>query len=141
MAIELKHLAPYLPYKLKVKHGDDLKTMNTGQGSSKHWIGIGSVVKWHDQIQAHCHPVLYPLSMWNKECEIHGDTFVPYDRLKDVVGMEHWGRICEYMVGIEDNVKVLTTDLPYWYIENLIKWHFDVFGLIDEGKAIDKSKV
>lgn len=44
MELELKHLAPYLPHQLKVKWGDRIVKMNTGQGSSKYWIGIWSIV-------------------------------------------------------------------------------------------------
>lgn len=48
MELELKHLAPYLPHQLKVKLGDRVVKMNTGQGSSKYWIGISSVLKWYN---------------------------------------------------------------------------------------------
>lgn len=46
--LQLTHIAPYLPYGLKVKWGIRVIKMNTGQGSSRHWIGISSLLKWYN---------------------------------------------------------------------------------------------
>jgi len=40
MKLELKHLAPYLPYKLRIKYYERNQVMNMGSGHSTHWIGI-----------------------------------------------------------------------------------------------------
>ena len=33
--LTIEHLAPYLPFLLKIKYGDDIRVMNAGQGSSR----------------------------------------------------------------------------------------------------------
>jgi hypothetical protein len=32
-------------------------------------------------------------------------------------------------------------DVDYWIVEKLIEWHFDVFGLIKKGLAIDVNNL
>lgn len=42
------------------------------------------------------------------------------------------------------SIMVNTSDLlneKYWIIEKLLSWHFDIFGLIDKGLAVDINKL
>ena len=87
-------------------------------------------------------PILRPLSDLTKEIEHNGERFVPIDEL--------WGQtLGEIDSNTYDdyffNPDLKTTwickenvlQLEWVVVEKLFEWHFDVFGLIDAGLAID----
>ena len=118
--LELKHLAPYLPYGLKY----DLPDMVNGGRTIEvmDWDNIMDVIVVDDY-----KPILRPLSDLTKEVEIDGEIFVPQSNLsyisKDYL---RW-------FSAED----MLSDVPYNDIQLLLEWHFDVFGLIEKCLAID----
>jgi hypothetical protein len=67
--------------------------------------------------------ICHPLSGLTKEIEHNGERFVPIE----ITGIIDW----EY--GYEK--------LPYWLIQKLFEWHFDVFGLIGSNLAIDINTI
>lgn len=97
--------------------------------------------------------VLYPFSMLTQEIEYNGDKFVPIEKLYEGRA-ENKVIICEYgnketitasfkMMGdsftdiIVNRKSVENTD--YWIVQQLLEWHFDIYGLIEKGLAIDKT--
>lgn len=86
-------------------------------------------------------PILYPLSSITKQIEHNGERFVPYKKLFDIgkkIGysesflthcLDRFSRIMDknYLIDVT----------PYFIIQKLIEWHFDVAGLIDEKEAVD----
>ena len=110
MRLELKHLAPYLPYD----------------------IGCVIPLGYHRTLDVNilqimikenffkCYLKLRPLSDLTKEIEHNGESFVPIDYLEDMI---------DFSCGYER--------IEYWKVQQLIEWHFDVFGLISAGLAID----
>ncbi len=105
--LELKHLAPYLPYGLKglgkYPNGDD----NIRE------INISNVMAYVDN-DINSKPILRPLS-----------------DLTNYKGIFHnW----EYIINTE-----LSCDITWYEWEALFEHHFDVFGLIEKGLAIDKN--
>lgn len=74
-----------------------------------------------------CLLVLLPLSDLTKEIEHNGEKFVPMDIL--------YNEFSQYDCFEFDNINVLNN--PYNQIQNLLEWHFDVYGLIEQGLAID----
>lgn len=133
--LELKHLAPYLPYKLMVKVFDEeKKVMNSTNSSSKNWVGIGACIKWSEN----CKPILRPLSdlmpksnykFLNKpDVELLGRKITS-------PASEYWGWVYfqEGKMGWNKNI----LDFEYWFVDLLLKHHFDVFGLIEKNLAID----
>ena len=116
MKLELKHLAPYLPYglKIKTKHGFD--TMETLNG----WLVNG------DHEESYCyedHP--------NETLE-----FKPILRpLSDVVKMNKSLYESYLMSGCEID------RMPYLSILACLENHYDIFGLIDAGLAIDINTI
>lgn len=120
MKLELKHLAPYLPYKIKMLHYDKKKVLNAGQGSSVHWVGITHALNHQENTK----PLLHPLSKLTDEqigeLENHHNF-----------SMMHYSEI-----------KTDPTRYPFTIVEKLFEWHFDVFGLIEKGLAepIETSK-
>lgn len=118
MELEKKHLAPYLPYKLKVE-------LTLGDQSELPWYmeedGIytleGMMLDWYPQEVKIIKPILRPLSDLYKD---NGkDAFINSNDI------EH---ISKY-----DEVKTL----QYCTVEYLISKHYDVFKLIPKGLAID----
>ena len=124
MKLELKHLAPYLPYKLKGNYevsevvpsakfelrSKDLRTDNI------------------DFFLNYAKPILRPLSDLTKEIEVNGDKFIPHIKLGGRPNLKDYD--IEYLSKNIDN-------MSYGLVSKLIEWHFDVFGLIQKGLAID----
>lgn len=74
-------------------------------------------------------PVLRHIDDMLCEIEYKGEKFMPYDKLKTVVTEEQWVSICNTIN--EDYNKVC--DMPNWWVDILVEWGFDIFGLIEEG--------
>ena len=133
--LELKHLAPYLPYGLKIMRPDNRTILEM----------VGLVSDWmifHEEhgetfgaIHGYSKPILRPLSDLTKEIEHNGEKFMPIEKLKET------GVNC--FAGCSDDLYLKTLrpydipDLQYYEFQQMIIWHFDCFGLIDEGLAID----
>ena len=119
--LELKHLAGYLPYKLKLID-DKPKVMNAFCGHSTNWCSIEYAIKMQRK------PILRPLSDLTKEIEVNGEKFVPLDELWKYHNFSamRWG-----------DIETDPTRYPYTIVEKLLEWHFDIHGLIEKGLAID----
>lgn len=118
---ELKHLAPYLPYRLNclvpfTSHGKVIEPL-VGVKHNEFYVGgkIIDVDVWDFK------PILRPLSDLTKE------------ELKNQ--------------GFETHIDYLTHEkgnpifAPYQMVKYLFSQHFDVFGLIDQDLAIDINKI
>lgn len=163
MQLELKHLAPYLPYSLKWMFGNTLyytAWMSTKNISVINPKGYGELEKFrYKNIPKDLKPILRPLSDLTEEIEHNGETFVPGLMLVDPDKKE-WDKMkCEFynsfpkipthnkwiQVYHSDLGQVISINpknvshLPYNVFYRLFEWHFDVFGLIEAGAAIDKN--
>ena len=143
MKIELKHLAPYLPYGVHL--------MN----EYGNWHHKTTDTYWNIKDILNYKPILRPLSDLVKNIEINGDNFIPlFHFAKMQIADDELDRLyietdnktffnCMYHTGSEDDDLVVYFDsynillTPYERITELLKMHFDVFGLIDKGLAID----
>lgn len=127
MKLELKHLAPYLPYKLKMEFldfplGKHYRLLELDCGHDFHFYFSQNKVR----------PILRPLSDLNKEIEVNGEKFVPCDFLKKI----HFYPESNETMKIEIIDSILIECQIYWINEKLIEWHFDIFELIENGLAI-----
>lgn len=150
--LTLKELAPYLPY--GVEMNTKLKGLKLNISSLGHnYIGIEYVLD--KQIK----PILYPLSMLTQEIEHNGEKFVPIKKLakifadysgyNDDIQIYKGKCLCysktsstEFRFNGRDfifNDKITTGQ--YFLYQELFKWHFDAFGLIEKGLAIDKTTI
>lgn len=138
--LELKHLASYLPYGLKceiLNYESDYVGEKYGIINGYYLINGDHHYTFKDRNTAGKNavlikPILRPLSDLTKEIEHNGKTFIPIEsktvgflRLKDGKKRE-LSRSCFVL-------EVLEYDL----VQKLLEWHFDVFGLIEKGLAID----
>lgn len=145
--LELKHLAGYLPYGLKWSL-QGLKTFEMqGITPSTLYTIEGTVLNWekHPDLPQALFPILRPLSDLTKEIEVNGEKFVPIRKLEDLfpcvefynddeLSYLFYDTDCrgEFFYSIELS---LTLEIS----SKLFEWHFDVFGLIEKGLAIDIS--
>jgi hypothetical protein len=150
--LTIKHLSPYLPYDLKVKtkignlilcqlnnctkweawfyfeqeSKNKKQIYNFKNLTNSHGIGRGFLLK-------EITPILRPLSDITKEIEVNGKTFVPFQLLR-----EKGFHVSDEWIeeGINDSL-----NSAYEFVQLLIEWHFDVFGLIKKGLAIDINEL
>ncbi len=130
MKLELKHLAPYLPYSLKLEdsYGNkyNVAWMSTKNLSVINIKGFGEVEKnkW-SYASGKLKPILRPLSdLKNKIKELRLDSV--YIENASTNRIEELATMCD--------------DVLYWSYSDfqiLLQSHFDVFGLIEKGLAIN----
>jgi len=132
--LELKHLAPYLPYSLKVimeGKKTNIAWMSTKNIAVIRPSGIGDYKKisWK---YAHLNikPILRPLLDLTIDIEINGNYYLGLDEFSD----REWAL---YNESGKDIIQILQYDC----IIELIKRHFDVFGLIEKGLAININEL
>lgn len=183
MKIELRHLAPYLPYGLKVyTNGYSDTKIITLNGydtyENPHRINISSVEKYGGQDLDEVKPILRPMSDLIKEIEgvipleeiakIEAPNIVgAVEKLRKVTAFTRGMSFSSHQIGVYykyENVQVEITLFKdavfhkkvvdgndswiFGYFHNypailelLYSYHFDVFGLIDAGLAIDINTI
>lgn len=131
MKLELKHILPYLGSELEVFDALNQKVKIIGFKDQTYFIENGSRYAYAD-IQD-CKPILRPLSDLTKEIDVNGEKFVPIEKVQDWNTSIDFAK--EFKALLEDERWLSTTS--YLLVELLFEWHFDVFGLIEKGLAID----
>ena len=130
-ALELKDIVGYLPYKLEIKVGSKILIM----GSAEFESNIQTVI----QIE-NIKPLLLPLSMLNQEIEVNGERFIPIELLDKETYIDYELSTKGNLVEKYDYGSVILEETgvyPYWIIQKLYEWHFDLHSLIDKNLAID----
>jgi len=135
MKLELKHLACYLPYELKM-HQENL----TGTKSYS-WKLLPEHID--DALAFQNKPILRPLSDLTDEVlkEMFNDQDLDISRMKYAI-------VCNYQLmgeWFKETIvlrKVFNDDyaaftMSGWLLMKLFENHLDVFGLIEKGLAID----
>ena len=140
--LTLKHLAPYLPYGLKCKWNQSNPFILVGLQKGNESVN-NDLWTWKDGSRYltgylyECKPILRPLSDLTNEIEHNGEKFIPMEYIMSMNSKSFKESL------IKDRLtEALINDLKhnrlqYKYCEKLFEWHFDVFGLIPEGLAID----
>ena len=135
MKLEIKHLTSYLPYGLNikdVKHGSVFEALHFITTPNQDF----SLFKGNfDQLtnDKYLKPVLFPLSSLTKEITIDGETFVPYDKIKEIY--PNTPQFTDYIKGWMQYYGVMDSKCEYVCILKLFEWKIDVFGLIEAGLA------
>ena len=119
--LTIKHLAPYLPYGLKVKWKHCEDDSPVFEFKIRHLEDVGKSDRY--QIK----PILRPLSdLTNTQ----GNHFV-------VDHISSSREMTDKLIHVIETNKFRYTQLKCWQFEKLVENHFDVFGLIEKGLAID----
>lgn len=132
MKLEIKHLAPYLPYKLNImseahpgSKEPNIFQMKGIDVEVQRIIGENGV--FAEFKNGFCKPILRPLS-----------------ELKDykIIGFENRrpGNEYDHAIYLHSRGKSVLA-CEYEMVEILLKWHFDIFGLIPKGLAIDINTI
>jgi hypothetical protein len=123
--LELKHLAPYLPYNLKGNVSD--------HEYNEHWLNERiETVCFADQVITFSDATDVYLAEPNET------EFKPL--LKPLSKLKNWNSVDSKTIQIQ--LLELSGDvslLSYQLFEVLLENHFDVFGLIEKGLAVDKN--
>lgn len=143
--LTLEEINPYLPYKLKVMDTVNKKTklMNLGDGSSTNWVGLKTVIRYSEIYK----PLLFPLSYLDQEITVNVETFCPIQLLQnEKYPIDYFLDNTEAVTYFHSWYKSNDKDhhvkfLPKGLVDQLIKWKLDVFGLIDQGKAINVLEI
>lgn len=145
MKLELKHLSCYLPYELKIGWTPPI-SLKTKEIYTLYAMGIDRVLENDSE-----KPILRPLTELTKEIVIGKEKFVPIEVLFEKEHPRHLSKkyytqtYYNYAIvshnGTAVELKVYLGKIieqnPRWIFEYLIRWNFDVFGLIDKNLAID----
>jgi hypothetical protein len=143
MKLELKHLAPYLPYKLKCLY---THTNKIGTISNIYTIGDGydnEDVKLSIDYNNEEHiwmfkPILRPLSDLTKEIDLNFEML--NSGLRNDV--EIIDLFCYENINTDEPLVDLDLNkLPYECVEYMFRNHYDFFGLIEAGLAIDINTI
>lgn len=165
MNLELKHLAPYLPFGLKwAKQYKSKDHLYEKEERDFVFISImttlstemqDAFLESEDDNMNHAYwgikngfkPLLRPLSDLTKEIEHNGERFVPFEKLfEDISSIKSRPLIKEQAIGFNvlgENHWITTIDGKiqqscfWWIIQKLFEWRFDIFSLIPAGLALD----
>ena len=142
--LELKHLAPYLPYGVKSMdvNTNEVRLVTLLHATyDRETVGHNHLI--YDGLLMSKHLlVLHNLSDLTKPITHEGQTFVPVDALNSdgevafEYGKNAYGKdyLCFYYA---DGLDSLSFSDIEGIRSKLLEWHFDVFGLIDKNLAID----
>lgn len=179
MKLELKHLAPYLPYDLKYYPSDEsdlfsdlyadnspysswnynlaleakdelaLKISNSFLTQKKPFFSYEDGEMFLGQFNSslgfdvddvyasEVKPILRPLSDLTKEIEVNGKKKIPCNLIFPCDSLDNDFGIFSYQYAETLQKQKINFFLDYNQWSLLFKWHFDVFGLIENNLAIN----
>ena len=119
------HLAPYLPYELRFSDGTILHSIDIDNelmlldtktsGISNHRIEWGCIL-----------PILRPMTDLTKKIKINN---------VEIIVKENLSKNLQMMIDVFDIPSI--EDIKVYDYNKLLELHFDVFGLIEKGLAVD----
>lgn len=134
--LELKHLAPYLPYGLNMVRisGLDGRIVNTTE--------LNTVFLHEQRWDKIWKPILRPLSdlkNYISKLDFRAENEVQFtyynsipNQLTITATYKMMGDVFTDFIVNRNGFK----NVDYWIVEKLFEWHFDVFGLIEKGLAV-----
>ena len=144
MKLELKHIAPYLPYKLmflEVRRGMFSNSEDIAEQSPMNVGNINSLLNGKVYRVISRKPILRPLSDLTDEILIIIFNDVDLDVVRMRFGitinyklMSDWFK--EH-ISLRDYNDERGLTMSAWMYNELLERHFDVFGLIENNLAID----
>lgn len=141
----MKHLAPYLPYGLKIRWLQPEEHKNSFlKISDKDYNKEMSVVTMMAMVQGNeCYkPILRPLSdlkNYISKLDFRAENEVQFTYYNSIPNQLTITATYKMMGDVFTDFIVNMNgfkNVDYWIVEKLFEWHFDVFGLIERGLAI-----
>lgn len=136
MKLEKKHFAAYLPYGLKceVINWSEKNGRYETYHATMDSVYADGTCTFHELVEAEqgvesIKPILRPLSDLVKKIEFEGKKVFPSEVILERTGYD-------ILTNKEQLIEPIKR-LPYVVVCLLIEMHFDVFGLINDGRAID----
>ena len=120
-------LSMALPHDIKFDIQSDIYKYPVMQGLRKDYIEFnyhGTYLSFHKDFIGK--PVLRPLS------DLKLDEGVGFDVVQKVIRMKDNG---DWLYLLANKIKI--DELPFYLIELLVSFHFDICGLIEKGEAVD----
>jgi len=158
MKLELKHIAPYLPYDLECEcpsltEDREVPKVCDMVGAFSDWVAISTKdSNVHDEFEYdEFKPLLRPLKDLSTEIEHNGKRFVPCiiiaqgddDYFTDEDNCLYRYTDCDRYnyerVRFENIVDI--NAIEWWIMQDLIKWHFDISQLLESDLAIEKQAI
>lgn len=143
--LTLEHIAPYLPYGVSIevtKFNKKYITDSWGLKCQSDYLvseyerGVRSGLML-SQIK----PLLRPLSDLTREITDKWNKFIPTTELEKIRKGINIYKPSNYPIEISIQTEDYTQEIDlydgYIILQKLFEWHFDVFGLIEKGLAID----
>jgi hypothetical protein len=137
--LELKDIAAYLPYGLKIdilNYKCDYVGIQYAKANGFYELTDGFYVTYHGgstgKSVTDFKPILRPLS------DLFSDKLnpIPINETKHLYGWDYlWYDVYKNKEPFNLNV------LKWAVLSKLLEWHFDVFGLIDAGLAVDINTI
>lgn len=139
MELTIKYLAAYLPYGLKV----DIGAIYSLKGIRDGYAGI---LRFEDGSPTERNiidikPILRPLSDLTKEITINGEVFVPMESIYKMRSLDWNESFLKEKALAAFKRDLFTLRLQYDFVEKLLSWHFDCFGLIENNLAININEI
>lgn len=134
MELEVKYLAPYLPYGLMgITERNTIFELNI-------YSSMGGKIEKRDIsgfLNNNIRPILLPLSDLDSSLKTNFEMLNSGLHDEEMVNL-----FCFENIGTDENLVDLDiTKLPYECVEYMFRNHYDVFGLIEKGLAVDNKKV
>lgn len=137
--IDFKEIAAYLPYKVKCMCPTGYRG---GADAIRTIIAVGETYITFRNTALMCVDVnfykikliLFPLDCLTKEIEVNGEKFVPIDFIYKIwfeKGLFDFSKSI-----LKNKICLYTESMPYWLVQLLLEWKFDIFGLIERCLAI-----
>ncbi|HFK5596399.1 TPA: hypothetical protein ACG0AT_000946 [Elizabethkingia anophelis] len=142
--LELKDIAPYLPYRLKLYHLSHFK----GNKIIEDW-GLKNCSDY--PVSEYCDgttygrtlqeikPILRPMSDLTNEITHNGETFIPLHRILEAYCFDLAKMDEEYILSFKESL--IEVDMSYKTAQMLHEMHFDTEKLIERGIAINLNEV
>jgi len=133
--LTLEQLSAYLPYGLKsVDENGIIRIIDwQHQSYTNNFVGLCHVLNTVNRLSNQFKPLLRPLSDLTKPITHNGETFVPIENIA-IYSPTNQG--LPYLIE-----QIKTGFIEVIVFNKLVEWHFDLFGLIDKGLAIDLNTI
>ena len=137
MKLELKHLAPYLPHRINCYgrgevveetqySANPISKLLTITGLNPSWVTVEGIRLTMDEgiLIEDCIPILRPLSDLTKR---DWDKIFTTDDIDDILTIFQSDKSMDCV--------------EYYLVNILLSYHFDIFGLVEEGLALDINTI